>query len=100
MGGTTSNTQGCWSSVTGVCVCVWGRAISNTRGCWSSVMEGVWVLSVIQGAVGHQLLRGWGAGAISNTRGCWSSVIEGVVVLSVIQGAVGHQLLRGWGCYQ
>ena len=52
------------------------------------------MLSVIQGAVGHQLWRGWGAGAISNTRGCWSSVMERGVV-SVTQGAVGHQL---WVC--
>ena len=50
------------------------------------------VLSVIQGAVFHQL-GGWG-GAISNTRGCWSSVMERGVV-SVTQGAVGHQL---WVC--
>ena len=39
-GGAISNIKGCWSSVMGVCVCVYvgGGAISNIKGCWSSVM--------------------------------------------------------------
>ena len=38
-GGAISNIKGCWSSVMGVCVCVWGGGgISNIKGCWSSVM--------------------------------------------------------------